>query len=74
MGSKKFGISPVKPSRFVFIENNVLRVLFYCVLFLAVSVICLIIGAMIGYSVLGNGHPLDILDWKTWQHILDFLK
>lgn len=74
MNQKKYGISTVKPTRFVFIENHLLRVLFYCILFLAIAMICFVIGVMIGYAVLGKGNPLDVLNWKTWQHILDFLK
>lgn len=65
---------PIKPAHFAFIENPVLKVLFYIVLFLAVSLLCLVIGMMLGYSVLGDGNPFDIFDWKTWQHIMNFLK
>lgn len=72
--ANKYGVSPVKPARFPFIENNLLRVLFYCVIFLALSVVCLVIGVIIGYTVLGNGKISEVFDWKTWQHILDFLK
>ncbi|MBE3102751.1 MAG: DNA-directed RNA polymerase subunit beta [Bacilli bacterium] len=43
-----------------------------------ILVIALIIGAsaaglMIGYGYIGDGKPLDVLKWETWQHILDIL-
>lgn len=74
MNQKKLGVTPIKPARFMFIENHLLRMLFYIVLFLAVALVCVVLGAMVGFSVLGDGKPLDVLNWNTWQHILDFLK
>lgn len=32
-----------------------------------------IIGLMIGFGVLGDGNPLDVLDWDTWQHIFNIM-
>ncbi|HLR14194.1 MAG TPA: DNA-directed RNA polymerase subunit beta [Bacillota bacterium] len=34
----------------------------------------LIIGLMIGYGVLGDGAPTDILKKDAWQHIIDIVK
>lgn len=67
-------ISPILPAHFTFIDNPILKILFLVILFLGFALLLLVIGMMIGFSVLGDGNPLDILDWKTWQHILDFLK
>jgi len=33
----------------------------------------LIIGAMIGYGVIGEGRALDVLKKETWQHIVDLV-
>lgn len=30
-------------------------------------------GLMIGYGYVGDGVPRDVLEWGTWQHILDLL-
>ncbi|NGP46727.1 DNA-directed RNA polymerase subunit beta [Bacillaceae bacterium SIJ1] len=35
--------------------------------------LALIAGAMIGYGVVGDGHPMDVLQWSTWQHIIDLV-
>lgn len=35
--------------------------------------IALILGAMVGYGIVGDGQPLDVLDPSTWQHIVDIV-
>ncbi len=30
-------------------------------------------GLMIGYGYVGDGEAKDVIEWKTWQHILDIL-
>lgn len=44
---------------------------------IVVTVLCataLVVGAMIGYSVLGDGSASDVLEKGTWQHIVDIVK
>ncbi|WP_243291941.1 DNA-directed RNA polymerase subunit beta [Bacillus sp. FJAT-47783] len=36
--------------------------------------ISVVIGAMVGYGVLGDGKPLDALKPSTWQHIVDLVE
>ncbi|MCP3033555.1 DNA-directed RNA polymerase subunit beta [Halobacillus sp. A1] len=43
------------------------------VLVLVLSVVALVVGLMIGYGVIGDGNPLDALNWSTWQHIIDIM-
>lgn len=31
-------------------------------------------GTMIGYGVIGDGQPTDVMEWSTWQHIIDLVK
>lgn len=33
----------------------------------------LIAGAMVGYGVLGDGAPKDVLKRETWEHIIDIV-
>jgi len=35
--------------------------------------LALMIGLMIGYGVLGDGNPSDVLQKETWQHIIDIV-
>lgn len=39
----------------------------------ALCVGALILGAMVGYGILGEGEPKDILQKETWQHIIDIV-
>lgn len=41
---------------------------------LGLSLVALMIGLMIGYGGIGDGHPLDALHKSTWQHIIDIVK
>lgn len=45
-----------------------LRVLVVLVLAIAM----LVLGAVIGYSVIGGGDWKDVFDIETWRHITDF--
>ncbi|GAA0487137.1 hypothetical protein GCM10008986_10750 [Salinibacillus aidingensis] len=38
------------------------------------SVIALAGGLMVGYGIIGEGKPTDVLDPSTWQHIIDIVK
>lgn len=37
-------------------------------------VLCVILGAIFGYSVMGNGKVTDVFDKSTWTHITDLIK
>ena len=40
---------------------------------LLLIVLCVVAGLMVGYGVIGEGNPTDVLKWETWQHILDLI-
>ncbi|WP_339175153.1 DNA-directed RNA polymerase subunit beta [Solibacillus sp. FSL R5-0691] len=46
-----------------------LRIIIVILLFL----VAVILGLVIGYSVLGDGAASDVLKWETWQHLLDII-
>lgn len=33
-----------------------------------------ILGAMVGYGVIGDGNPTDALDMSTWTYLLDLIE
>jgi hypothetical protein len=37
-------------------------------------VVSTVSGAIVGYSILGDGKPLDALKPSTWQHIIDLVE
>ncbi|MFL0581088.1 DNA-directed RNA polymerase subunit beta [Solibacillus sp. FSL K6-1781] len=46
-----------------------LRIIIVILLFL----VAVIVGLVIGYSVIGDGAAFDVLKWETWQHLLDII-
>lgn len=60
-------------TRFFVSENNTFKVLLSIIIFIVLTLVFLIVGLLIGYSIIGDGNPWDVLQWYTWQHILDFL-
>jgi cation transport ATPase len=40
---------------------------------LVLLALSLMFGLMVGYGVLGDGTPTDVLHKDTWQHILDII-
>ncbi|HWL25399.1 MAG TPA: DNA-directed RNA polymerase subunit beta [Ureibacillus sp.] len=43
------------------------------IIFISVLLFVAIAGLMIGYGVIGDGSPMDALNWGTWQHMLDII-
>lgn len=43
------------------------------VIILALVVVAAVVGAMIGYSVMGEGKAMDVFKPATWQHIFDIM-
>lgn len=35
--------------------------------------ISLIAGLIVGYTLIGEGNSIQILNWETWQSLLDFM-
>lgn len=40
---------------------------------LLLAAIALALGLIVGYGVIGDGNPMDALEWETWQHIIDIV-
>lgn len=58
--------------------TNVLKsTLFYLLRFLLVVLLIVVafaVGAMLGYSVIGDGaNPMDVFNPELWKHILNFV-
>jgi len=43
------------------------------VLVLVLVVVAAVLGAIFGYSVIGQGQAMDIFKTETWQHIFDIM-
>ena len=44
-------------------------------IFIVIALVALaaVLGAMVGFGVIGDGKPADALKWETWQHIFDIM-
>lgn len=43
------------------------------IIVIALIALAAVLGAMVGFGVIGDGKPADALKWETWQHILDIM-
>jgi hypothetical protein len=43
------------------------------IIVLAIIIVAMVLGVMVGYGVIGDGQPADALKWRTWQHIIDIM-
>lgn len=46
--------------------------LFKVILVLLLIVVMFIIGAMVGYGVIGDGDPMAVFDPALWEHLLSY--
>jgi len=37
-------------------------------------IVALLVGLVVGYSILGDGAPTDVFQKETWKHIIDLVK
>jgi hypothetical protein len=87
MAGKQFLITPkslMEPKREQFIKgegqnrNHRIQVRLFpiwlrIILVVFFVIVSMLVGAVIGYSVIGNGKPMDALKFSTWNHIRDFV-
>ena len=53
-----------------YIRDVLLKIFFVFIL----AVLLFFVGLVIGYGIIGDGHPLKVLNPAIWYHIFDFLK
>ncbi|RWZ58998.1 DNA-directed RNA polymerase subunit beta [Halobacillus fulvus] len=68
--SKKAKTKEKKPKKG---RRRILPIWLRIIIVLLLSAVALIVGVMVGYGILGDGDPMDALQWDTWQHILDIV-
>lgn len=44
------------------------------VIFIALIIICVTAGALVGYSGIGGGKSIDVFKGSTWSHIYDLVE
>lgn len=43
------------------------------IIVIILAIFALVGGLMIGYGIIGDGNPIDVLKVETWQHIIDIV-
>lgn len=41
---------------------------------IALFTLSIVVGAAVGYGILGNGDPMDIFEKSTWTHVVDLIE
>ncbi|MCM3668736.1 DNA-directed RNA polymerase subunit beta [Mesobacillus maritimus] len=44
------------------------------VLVIVLLALSIVVGAIVGYGVLGGGDPVDVFEKSTWTHVLDLVE
>lgn len=55
------------------VQIRLLPIWLRVVLVLILVMVATVVGAMVGYSVIGEGKAMDVLKLETWQHIFDIM-
>jgi hypothetical protein len=67
---------PVKetpPKKQFWVQIRILPIWLRVVLVLLLLTGAAVLGAMVGYSIIGNGDSGDVFKKETWAHILDII-
>lgn len=54
--------------------KHILRQLIKVAVFIFFILLLFLVGLVIGYGIIGDGKPLDVLKSGTWEHIFQFFK
>lgn len=62
-----------EPKKTWWVQIRLFPIWLRIILVIALIVLAAVLGAMVGFGVIGDGKPADALKWETWQHILDIM-
>ncbi|UOR11273.1 DNA-directed RNA polymerase subunit beta [Halobacillus amylolyticus] len=54
-------------------RRRILPIWLRIIIVLFLSALALLVGLVVGYGVIGDGNPLDALDWSTWERIWNLI-
>lgn len=53
--------------------RSIMLMILRIVIVILILVVAAVIGAMVGYGVIGDGKMLDVLKLSTWTHVFDIM-
>lgn len=62
------------PKKVRWVQIRMIPILLRIILVIVLLVVAIILGLRIGYGVIGDGNPSDVLQKETWLHIVDIIK
>ncbi|WP_142827148.1 DNA-directed RNA polymerase subunit beta [Planococcus soli] len=62
-----------EPKKTWWVQIRLFPIWLRIILVIALVALAAVLGAMVGFGVIGDGRPADALKWETWQHILDIM-
>lgn len=71
--AKRDVVKSDSPKRTWWVQIRLFPIWLRIIIVVALIALAAVLGAMIGFGVIGDGSPTDALKWKTWQHILDIM-
>lgn len=63
-----------EPKKTFWVQIRIIPIWLRLILIILLLAIVAVIGLQIGYSYIGDGNPEDVLNKKTWTHIIDIIK
>lgn len=62
-----------EPNKTLWVQVRLFPIWLRIVLVLVLFAVAAMLGAMVGYGIIGDGEPQDALRWETWRHIWDIM-
>ncbi|WP_285767903.1 DNA-directed RNA polymerase subunit beta [Peribacillus sp. SI8-4] len=66
-------LTEVEPKPNLKIRVRLLPIWLRLLIVIGLIFIAVLSGALLGYSVIGGGHALDVFQKSTWTHIIDIV-
>lgn len=62
-----------EPKKTWWVQIRLFPIWLRIIIVIALIALAAVLGAMVGFGVIGDGKPADALKWETWQHIFDIM-
>lgn len=71
--AKKEVPEKTEPKKTWWVQIRLFPIWLRIIIVIALIALAAVLGAMVGFGVIGDGRPADALKWETWQHIFDIM-
>ena len=71
--AKKDRAETEEPKKTWWVQIRLFPIWLRIIIVLVLVAFAAVLGAMVGFGVIGDGEPADVLKWETWQHIFDIM-